>query len=74
MTELLLGNVYLLFAASLVLSLGRFLGAVALPILTKVAPGRGRSLVRRPRRVAQVLGVIGDDDGRSCWLSAVVSP
>jgi hypothetical protein len=38
-SELLLGNVYLLFAASLVLSLGRFPGAVALPILTKVAPG-----------------------------------
>ena len=38
-SELLLGNVYLLFAASLVLSLGRLPGAVALPILTKVAPG-----------------------------------
>src|SRR4029453_14808147 len=38
-SELLLGNVYLLFAASLVLSLGRFPGAVALPVLTKVAPG-----------------------------------
>jgi hypothetical protein len=38
-SELLLGNVYLFFAASLVLSLGRFPGAVALPILTKVAPG-----------------------------------
>ena len=38
-SELLLGNVYLLFAASVVLSLGRFPGAVALPILTKVAPG-----------------------------------
>jgi hypothetical protein len=37
--ELLLGNVYLLFAASLVLSLGRFPGVVAFPILTKVAPG-----------------------------------
>jgi hypothetical protein len=38
-SELLLGNVYLLFAASLVLGVGRFPGAVALPILTKVAPG-----------------------------------
>ena len=38
-SELLLGNVYLLFGASLVLSLGRFPGAVALPVLTKVAPG-----------------------------------
>jgi len=38
-SELLLGNVYLLFAASLVLSVGRFPGAVALPLLTKVAPG-----------------------------------
>jgi hypothetical protein len=38
-SELLLGNVYLLFAASLVLSVGRFPGAVALPFLTKVAPG-----------------------------------
>jgi hypothetical protein len=38
-SELLLGNVYLLFAASLVLGLGRFPGAMALPILTKVAPG-----------------------------------
>jgi hypothetical protein len=38
-SELLLGNVYLLFAASLVLSLGQFPGAVALPLLTKVAPG-----------------------------------
>jgi hypothetical protein len=38
-TDLLLGNVYLLFAASLVLALSRFPGAVALPALTKVAPG-----------------------------------
>jgi hypothetical protein len=38
-SELLLGNVYLLFAASLVLSLGRFPGVIAFPILTKVAPG-----------------------------------
>ena len=38
-SELLLGNVYLLFAASLVLSLVRFPGAVAFPILTKVMPG-----------------------------------
>ena len=38
-SELLLGNVYLLFAGSLVLSLGRLPGAVALPALTKVAPG-----------------------------------
>lgn len=38
-SELLLGNVYLFFAASLVLSVGRFPGAVALPLLTKVAPG-----------------------------------
>ena len=38
-TELLLGNVYLPFAAALVISLGRFPGAVALPLLTKVGPG-----------------------------------
>ena len=65
-SELLLGNVYLLFAASLVLSLGRFPGAVALPILTKVAPG-----------VVGLWFVAGESGGkssgssgrrrRSCW-------
>lgn len=38
-SELLIGNVYLLFAASLVLAVGRRPGAVALPLLTKFAPG-----------------------------------
>jgi hypothetical protein len=37
-SELRIGNVYLLFATSLVLALGRLPGAVALPLLTKVAP------------------------------------
>jgi Glycosyltransferase family 87 len=37
--EILLGNVYFFFAGALVLSLGRAPGAVALPMLTKIAPG-----------------------------------
>jgi Glycosyltransferase family 87 len=37
--ELLLGNVYFFFAGALVLSLGRAPGALALPLLTKIAPG-----------------------------------
>jgi Glycosyltransferase family 87 len=36
--EILLGNVYLFFAGALVVSLGRAPGALALPVLTKVAP------------------------------------
>ena len=38
-TEFLLGNVYFFFAAALVVSLGRAPGALALPLLTKIAPG-----------------------------------
>ena len=38
-TELLLGNLYLFFAAALVAALGRAPGALALPLLTKIAPG-----------------------------------
>jgi Glycosyltransferase family 87 len=58
-SELLLGNVYLLFAACLVLSLGRFPGAVALPVLTKVAPGVvGVWFVAR-REWRQVFWVVG---------------
>ena len=38
-TEMLLGNIYLFFAGALVLSLGRAPGVIALPLLTKVAPG-----------------------------------
>jgi Glycosyltransferase family 87 len=38
-TEILLGNVYVFFAGALVISLGRAPGALALPILTKIAPG-----------------------------------
>ena len=37
--DLLLGNVYLFFAGALVISLGRFPGAAALPVLTKISPG-----------------------------------
>ena len=37
--ELLLGNVYIFFAAALVTALGRAPGALALPLLTKVVPG-----------------------------------
>jgi hypothetical protein len=37
--EILLGNVYFFFAGALVLSLGRAPGALALPLLTKIAPG-----------------------------------
>ncbi|MGZ4698045.1 MAG: glycosyltransferase 87 family protein [Oryzihumus sp.] len=37
--ELLLGNVYVFLAGALVLSLRRAPGALALPLLTKVAPG-----------------------------------
>jgi hypothetical protein len=37
--ELLLGNVYIFFAAALVVALGRAPGALALPLLTKVVPG-----------------------------------
>ena len=37
-TEILLGNVYIFFAAALVVSLGRAPGALALPALTKIAP------------------------------------
>ena len=36
--EFMLGNVYLFFAGALVVSLGRAPGALALPVLTKVAP------------------------------------
>jgi hypothetical protein len=38
-TEILLGNVYFFFAGALVVSLGRTPGALALPLLTKIAPG-----------------------------------
>jgi hypothetical protein len=38
-TEILLGNVYLFFAGALVVSLGRAPGVLALPVLTKIAPG-----------------------------------
>jgi hypothetical protein len=38
-SEVLLGNVYLFFAVALVAALGRAPGALALPLLTKVAPG-----------------------------------
>ncbi len=38
-TDLLLGNVYSVFAAALVLGLTRCPGALALPLLTKIAPG-----------------------------------
>jgi hypothetical protein len=37
-TEILLGNVYMFFAAALVVSLGRAPGALALSALTKIAP------------------------------------
>ena len=37
--DMLLGNVYLFFAGALVISLGRFPGAAALPVLTKISPG-----------------------------------
>ena len=37
--EILLGNVYFFFAGALVVSLGRAPGALALPLLTKIAPG-----------------------------------
>jgi hypothetical protein len=37
--EFLLGNVYFFFAGALVVSLGRVPGALALPLLTKIAPG-----------------------------------
>jgi hypothetical protein len=36
--EILLGNVYLFFAGALVVSLGHAPGALALPVLTKIAP------------------------------------
>ena len=38
-TEILTGNVYFFFAGALVISLGRAPGALALPLLTKIAPG-----------------------------------
>jgi len=38
-SEILLGNVYFLFAGALVVSLGRAPGALALPLLTKITPG-----------------------------------
>jgi Glycosyltransferase family 87 len=38
-TDILLGNMYVFFAGALVVSLGRAPGALALPLLTKVAPG-----------------------------------
>lgn len=38
-TEILLGNVSIFFAGALVLSLGRAPGVLALPVLTKIAPG-----------------------------------
>jgi hypothetical protein len=38
-TEVLLGNVYIFFAGALALAIGRAPGALALPILTKIAPG-----------------------------------
>jgi len=38
-TDLLLGNIYTFFAAALVLGLTRWPGALALPLLTKIAPG-----------------------------------
>lgn len=38
-SEILLGNLYLFFAAALVVSLGRAPGALALPVLTKITPG-----------------------------------
>ena len=59
-SELLLGNIYLLFAASLVLGLGRFPGAVALPNPHQGRARCGRCLVRRPRRVAK--GPLGSRD------------
>ena len=37
--EILLGNVYFFLAGALVLSLGRAPGALAFPLLTKIAPG-----------------------------------
>jgi hypothetical protein len=37
--EFLLGNVYFFFAGALVVGLGRAPGALALPLLTKIAPG-----------------------------------
>lgn len=39
LTDLLLGNIYTFFAAALVLGLTRWPGALALPLLTKIAPG-----------------------------------
>src|ERR1035437_1479377 len=38
-TDVLLGNTYLFFAGALVVGLGRAPGALALPVLTKIAPG-----------------------------------
>jgi len=38
-TEILLGNVTIFIAGALVVSLGRAPGALALPVLTKIAPG-----------------------------------
>ena len=38
-TDLLLGNIYTFFAAALVAGLTRWPGALALPLLTKIAPG-----------------------------------
>jgi Glycosyltransferase family 87 len=38
-TELLLGNVYLFFAVALALAVGRAPATLALPLLTKIAPG-----------------------------------
>ena len=38
-TEILLGNVFFFLAGALVVSLGRAPGSLALPVLTKIAPG-----------------------------------
>ena len=53
-TELLLGNLYIFFAAALVLSIHRTPGLLSLPILTKIAPGCVGIwwLVRREWRLA----------------------
>jgi hypothetical protein len=80
-TELLLGNVYLFFAVALAAAMSRAPGAIALPILTKVAPGvvglwwvarREWRPVARASLVTMLvtgLSVLASPDAWSRWIS-----
>nr|WP_238338452.1 glycosyltransferase 87 family protein [Pedococcus badiiscoriae] len=84
-TELLLGNLYFFFAAALVLAVRGSSGALALPLLTKIAPGvvglwfiARREWRKAAQAVLMTLAVVAvsaafDPDAWVRWISFVHS-